>query len=797
MSLKVWLPLNGDLKNLGSGEVNVTSGSQIYKTGGKTSEKAISVNTKTQFYCEALKDLKEFSVTFWTKIESNSSLSTNWGDIFVLNDKTSSGTNGSNLRWETCYSSGYYQDYGLAISNNSVYAITEGLNFEMYHEKNTWHHIGLTCSSNVIIVYLDGVEIRRTTDIKGGSLTGYFIIGDTNYTDGMVNDVRIYDEVISPELIRHLSRQPHEKELKVWLPLNGDLRNQGTADVTVTNSGATVDNSGKMGKCYYLNANKLSFTNPRVGDWNKFTVCGWVKLADGYTANNGFHLFIFGATYYRICISKDGAAVRVLLSDGSTNSGGSSAMLASAISASVWNHYAVSFDNGKVSIYINGILDNSYTVSFTSVRFVNATLDIGTYSSETCKGSINDFRLYSYALSPEEIKKISQGLALHYMLSGIGGENLITTNSMAPISGTNGWSQAGNGWTNSNVVSEGASSGHAIRCTYSGTSQVQGGIHHPTGIAKENFINGATYTLSARIRASKPCVATFYNELMTANKGINLTTDWKIYTHSYVIDNSRTYYSNVIYIRAADVTQNMWVECDWIKLEEGSKATPWQPNPADSTYSLMGLDNDIEYDISGFNNNGTKSPVVITNTDSPRYETSYGTSNNSYFVNGGKISNILCQETPEYTVNLWCYKDDWTDNASELFSCAEGGGFAFDTTTSGFRAWSNVYTNADKSSYSYIAYTQTHTLSSGWHMFTLVDDLTGTKVYIDGVLIRTAASTNYGLHLNVNANLYIGAESTGSSYTSPYLNGRVSDFRIYTTALSASDVQALYNLGEV
>lgn len=53
------------------------------------------------------------------------------------------------------------------------------------------------------------------------------------------------------------------------------------------------------------------------------------------------------------------------------------------------------------------------------------------------------------------------------------------------------------------------------------------------------------------------------------------------------------------------------------------------------------------------------------------------------------------------------------------------------------------------------------------------------------------------LPLNGNTNLYIGAESSGSTYTLPYLNGRVSDFRIYTTALSASDVQALYNLGEV
>jgi len=35
--------------------------------------------------------------------------------------------------------------------------------------------------------------------------------------------------------------------LQVWLPLNGNLNNQGLSNVTVTNNGATVDNNGKIG----------------------------------------------------------------------------------------------------------------------------------------------------------------------------------------------------------------------------------------------------------------------------------------------------------------------------------------------------------------------------------------------------------------------------------------------------------------------------------------------------------------------------------------------------------------------
>lgn len=158
------------------------------------------------------------------------------------------------------------------------------------------------------------------------------------------------------------------------------------------------------------------------------------------------------------------------------------------------------------------------------------------------------------------------------------GANLIITNSAAPLSGTSGWQHAGNGWVNSNVLASDTMNGHAIRCTFTGSTGVSGGIHHPTGNTKGDLTDGATYTLSARIRASKACRATFRNELQTIGNTIDLTTNWKIYSFSSPIDNSRAYHSNTIYVPTADVTDGMWIECEWIKLELGDKATPWIPH---------------------------------------------------------------------------------------------------------------------------------------------------------------------------------------------------------------------------
>ena len=58
--------------------------------------------------------------------------------------------------------------------------------------------------------------------------------------------------------------------LKIWLPLNGNIENQGLADVTITNNGATIDNNGKIGKCYSFNGGTITAPAPRVT--NKITV---------------------------------------------------------------------------------------------------------------------------------------------------------------------------------------------------------------------------------------------------------------------------------------------------------------------------------------------------------------------------------------------------------------------------------------------------------------------------------------------------------------------------------------------
>ena len=81
--------------------------------------------------------------------------------------------------------------------------------------------------------------------------------------------------------------------LRVWLPLDGDLRNLGASDIEITNSGATVDNAGKIGKCYSFDGSNdyitITYSNFPAILAKNFSIAFWV-----YSNNDGTRSVYFG-----------------------------------------------------------------------------------------------------------------------------------------------------------------------------------------------------------------------------------------------------------------------------------------------------------------------------------------------------------------------------------------------------------------------------------------------------------------------------------------------------------------------
>lgn len=113
-----------------------------------------------------------------------------------------------------------------------------------------------------------------------------------------------------------------------------------------------------------------------------------------------------------------------------------------------------------------------------------------------------------------------------------------------------------------------------------------------------------------------------------------------------------------------------------MKLERGSRPTPWLPNPTDTKYTILGFNDNIEYDVSGYRNNGTKNGVFTYDSDTPKYNTSTifnGSDNCIKFP-----FNDFCTNGDVFTMNIWWKK---TELGSKNYETLIGGpsGFEMDT----------------------------------------------------------------------------------------------------------------------
>ena len=219
--------------------------------------------------------------------------------------------------------------------------------------------------------------------------------------------------------------------LRVWLPLNGTLDNQGLDDIVVTNNGATIDNSGKIGKCYSFDGNDdyISLTgnclyNIIKGGASSFSISFWIYQADSTRAIIFGDYGLAGGIGFNIELTTS-HCIRFYW-NGSPDLGISQIN----IGTTTWNHVVLVYDTIHLYGYLNGNLVYTYTGALTVKNKTSGSYYLGRDSrtgGTALNGKMNDVRIYDHALSPMEVKQISQGLILHYPLNnnGWGQENLL------------------------------------------------------------------------------------------------------------------------------------------------------------------------------------------------------------------------------------------------------------------------------------------------------------------------------------------------------------------------------------
>lgn len=572
--------------------------------------------------------------------------------------------------------------------------------------------------------------------------------------------------------------------LRVWLPLNGSLENKGLDDIMVTNNGATIDNNGKIGKCYSFVNGYLNLPSSLMSNFKECSVCFWININSWNTSyETYFHAGknSYSWTDYIFGILRNAANSTVCFTIGNGSTASNSNYLTSAWSVGEWMHVAFIYSIGKCKIYLNGNIDKEYDTSivpdFTKITGITIGRSNGSAYQTNCK--MNDFRIYDHALSPLEVKQISQGLILHYPLSDKYLED--TTNLVTGITA------GGQTTVNNNVVT---------------TSGVDKDTYFSINLS-ENIVVGTQYTFS--------CDAEIPSGTWRFPLGNQDNT-----TLDFVLHNGHNVYSFV----ANDTswgTKRLFMD-DMGGATNSARSTGlktkiynFQLEKKDHETGFAGYGvsrtNAIVYDTSGYGNNGEiyaydSDGKIEVSSDTLRYSMSTHVISSNTATSSAAGTTYLyghCQLTNpnQMTVAFWCKPiKGYNNSTTQGQFCTTA--FEFNNQSVGadyqYSAMNHRDGTVDINDSSSTAQCRPHInfIPNEWHHYVITYDGQNGSTYQDGILYE-AKSFESSKQLDSFIGIVIGFSKAGEVWRKN--DSYYSDFRVYATALSAEDVKDLYELG--
>lgn len=556
--------------------------------------------------------------------------------------------------------------------------------------------------------------------------------------------------------------------LKVWLPLNGDLENKGISDniAYVIASGNSFTSGGKISN----NALKLTKIQQILGTTSCMTgakeisYAFWVKVNTAWSTD-----WLDGIRW----ISTNGTSTATERQEFYTNctligtwyKGG--AIYGKAFTPEIWTHLAatINYNTGEACFYINGDLKGT-TSNVDTTYYCRGDFYIGDNGVDILQ---NDVRIYDHCLSSKEVKEISQGLILHYKLNGWSGgvgENLLkgTSNQLLSASIAQYYTTIGQESTTFWGLNAGDIATYSIYLKAPSDKKVR---------ARIQFFNSDS---------DRPNIHGNYIE---AGKEGYSTITWTM------TSTQRAYSKMQLFVDCNDGTTNTnTFYYKEVKLEKGSTATPWMPAPAD-----LGIDTTKITDSSGYGNNGN---IVNATIENINLDGRYQICTNFLGTTVDSTSNTITGAQYLYTslpMPAWSALTLawWGNNISY------GRGGIFETTGTTGNIWegndynTTAIANWDSTFGIYNGSTRVNIFNnfvkdSSWHYHAITFDGANVKYYCDDTLKQTSALTGT---LPAITGFKMGLGRAGGVYRQ--IKQKVSDLRIYVTALSAEDILDLYH----
>ena len=562
--------------------------------------------------------------------------------------------------------------------------------------------------------------------------------------------------------------------LQIWLPLNGNIKNQGLSNITVTNNGATVNDNGKIGKCYSFATNQyIQLTNVPASSLSNCSVCFWIKIA----ANEGQWLLLSGQGVQYYLLAYRDASFQNGNFYSSANVGTSYKIYIDGVEGTApihdgnWHHYCASGINlsSWTQFYINRYQTTTDGYNFT--------------------GQVNDFRIYDHALSAKEVKDISKGLILHYPLEG---------NPLGNLEFYDYIQSSGTQYINTEFIPDNTSGiKMEAYCTTSGSNYQVVGCKQDSGNSRWWINFSSTLELSWNTWEG------------TVN---NYTNRWVVIEHNYLnsrlgkIDGvtKRTNYptlSNITYpaylfssnnqgnvgsgyigrIKYIQITKGNSIIHNYIPCSYNGTPGVWDTvegkfysNQGTGTFTLgnkINVDNFIT-DCSGYNNNGTIVGTLTSVDNSPRYVTATYM-NNTNTSNHVEVNKIFCADNIR-SISFWvkCSK------SKNQVLIADPGVMVIGLLNN------LIYVSPTSST----PFSTTNFITNKWNHIVAIRNGTSYSLYINGQPEVQSGGNNYYTHNGTN--LWLLNRNSNNSYAA---DASMSDVRIYSTILSAEDILELYN----
>ncbi len=365
-----------------------------------------------------------------------------------------------------------YQIYPTTTNKISVDISSDGtsgaavtLNSSDTISANTWTHASVTYDGATVRMYINGNLQSSTAAISGifNSTANMSIGGDnlgsTNFANGRMDDVRIYNYALSSKQIMNIMAGGEVTDTAVApvsaarggpvLSMNfdegygttaRDASSQGNSG-TLTNmaSPATAtsgwSNSGKYGKALAFDGTNDYVTKNTYSqslDITTLSISTWINPSVSPSSGNYGYIFTRGDPTHTSNSDK-----QYELSMSSSNairfrSNGVSLFEAGNISLNQWSHILVTYDLSSTSakLYINGKLITSGSGSVSNDADAGFTIGSNVAANNFFSGFIDEVKIYPYALTEDEVRlEYNRGSALVFGAKSTAADGTTADNS--------------------------------------------------------------------------------------------------------------------------------------------------------------------------------------------------------------------------------------------------------------------------------------------------------------------------------------------------------------------------------